>query len=181
MLTETNLELCSFFNQNPAISRNILGYGANAGLQLFDIAAASTKVSGHFYGTPFINGAQTFAPNQMTVGTARYNGSTFELFQHDISSNGQTASANYNLNTGDSTINIGGGVYSPYNNFNGDIAEILVYSGALSDNDRISVDNYLYNKYTTNPVAILEPGTLALMGILLVGLGFKKRKSLLSV
>ena len=163
------------YNQDTATSRNILGYGSNAALQLFDVAASNQKISGHFFSTPFVNGTQQFALNQMTVGSVRYDGSTFEAFQHDTSFNGQTASAAYNLNTGDSAFNIGGGLYSPYNFFSGDIAEILVYSGSLSDSDRSAVDNYLYNKYITNPVAVSEPSMLALMGITLLGFGFTRR------
>lgn len=139
------------FSQDAALPRNIFGYGLNAGLQLFDVAAAHQKISGHFYGTPFIRGTQTFAVNQMTVGTVRYDGSTFQTFQHDMSVNALTSSTGYSLNTGNSPFNIGRGVYSVYNNFNGDIAEILVYSEALSDTDRIAVEEYLFSKYT-NPI-----------------------------
>lgn len=164
------------FSQDAAASRNIFGYGSNATFQLFDVAAAGQEISGHFHGTPFVNGTQTFATNQMTVGTVSYDGTTFETYQHDMSVNTQTSSAPYTLNTGDSTFRIGGGVYSPYNYFNGDIAEILVYSGALSASDRNAVDNYLYNKYTTNPAPVPEPGTILLLGTGLAGLSGARRR-----
>lgn len=164
------------FSQDSAASRNILGYGVNSGLALFDIAAAGQEISGHFHGTPFVNGTQTFSLNQMTVGAVRYDGSVFQTYQHDMTFNGQTSSTAYVLNTGDSLFRIGGGLFSSYNNFNGDIAEILVYNRALSDSELSAVDGYLNTKYTTEAAAIPEPGSLVLLVAGLFGLGAVRRK-----
>ncbi|MFZ1545971.1 MAG: LamG-like jellyroll fold domain-containing protein [Candidatus Nitrotoga sp.] len=166
------------FSQDSAASRNIFGYGASSSLALFDVAAAGQEISGHFHGTPFVNGSQTFALNQMTVGAVRYNGTAFQTYQHDTSFNGQTASTAYSLNTSDSAFNIGRGAYSGYNSFNGDIAELLVYSRALSDSELSAVDSYLNTKYTTTAATITvpEPASLLLVCIGLVGLGVVRQK-----
>ena len=41
----------------------------------------------------------------------------------------------------------------------GYIAEIIIYNSALSDTDRVAVEDYLYGKY------IPEPATIALLGL----------------
>ena len=86
------------FSQDSAIARNILGYGANAGNALFDIAAANRKISGHFYGGPFQNGSQQFSVNTMTVGTAQYDGATFKTYQDNV----LASSSAHTLATGNS-------------------------------------------------------------------------------
>jgi hypothetical protein len=151
------------FSPDNTNSSNMLGYGINATNQLFDVAAANEKLSGHFYQTPFINGNEKVSLDQMTVGTVSYNGTRFKAYQHDETFSGLTTDYNsksvtgQDLNTGNSAFFIGSGVYTQYNQFQGDIAEILVYSQALSDSDRILVDNYLYNKYATDICTVPEP------------------------
>jgi len=46
------------------------------------------------------------------------------------------------------------------NYFNGDIAEVLIYQGVLSDADRMAVESYLMDKY-----GIPEPATMSLLAI----------------
>ena len=165
------------FSQDSSASRNILGYGTNSGGNLFDVAATGQRIAGHFYSSPFVGSgsSQSFTLNQMTVGTALYDGTNFETYLHDDAFNGLASSTPYPLNTGDSTFRIGGGIYSGYNNFNGDLAEVLVYSGALSDADRSAVDGYLRTKYTT--AAVPEPGALALAFLGLVGVFATRRRA----
>lgn len=164
------------FSQDTGASRNMLGYGSNTSLALFDIAAAGQQLSGHFHGTAFINGGPAFALNQMVVGAVRYDGSVFTTYHNDGTFNGLASSTALALNTGDSAFTIGGGIYPTYNGFIGDIAEVLVYSAALSDADRIAVDSYLHTKYTTRASAVPAPGSLMLACIGLAALGASRRK-----
>jgi len=138
------------FSQDFTEARNIFGYGANAGLQLFDVALPSRTIKGHFYSTPFVpGGSQTFTTNQMTVGTVSYDGATFRPYQRDASFGGGLGSVNYSLNTwGGNGFRIGAGYYGVYNSYRGDIAEILVFSEVLSDVDRLAVEEYLFLKYS---------------------------------
>ena len=132
------------FSQDAAGDRNILGYGANANLQLLDVALPAKNIHGHFHGTPFVPIVQNpdFNVGQMTVGTVRYDGTaTFEVYHHNTSFSGITGSVNYSLNTqGANNLQIGAGIYPAYNSYLGDIAEILIYSektlGTRSSSDR---------------------------------------------
>lgn len=164
------------FSQDSSASRNILGYGTNSGGNLFDVAATGQRIAGHFFGSPFVGSgsSQSFTLNQMTVGTALYDGTNFQTYLHDDAFSGLASSTAYALTTGDSNFRIGGGMYSSYNNFNGDIAEVLVYSGALSAADRSAIDGYLRTKYTT--AAVAEPGALALACLGLLGVFATRRR-----
>lgn len=106
----------------------------------------------------------------MTVGTAQYDGATFKTYQDNV----LASSSAHTLATGNSAFRIGGGLYSAYNYFNGDIAEVLVYSGTMSETDRAAVGSYLRTKYSTEPAAVPEPGTLALMGLALAALACRR-------
>src|SRR5688572_9984286 len=71
------------------------------------------------------------------------------------------------LNTGNSPIHIGAGVYPSYNSFDGDIAEVLVYGEALSADDRLAVQEYLWTKYTTPVPEPASAGLLLIAGALI--------------
>lgn len=164
------------FSQDNGAARNMLGYGNNASLELFDVAAAGQKVSGHFFGTPFVNGGPAFALNRMVVGSVQYDGSVFRTYHNDGAFSGLTSSTAYALICGDSASTIGGGIYPGYNGFIGDIAEVLVYGTALSDADRIAVDGYLHTKYTTQASAAPAPESLVLVCIGVAALDTSRRK-----
>jgi cytoskeletal protein CcmA (bactofilin family) len=141
------------FSQDNSESRarNILGYGAYGTNQLFDVSLPNREIKGHFYGTWFmpLAASQTFNTNQMTVGTVSYDGATFRPYQRDASFGGGLGSVNFNLNTGGgNSLQIGAGIYANYNNYVGDIAEIIVYSEVLTESDRLAVEHYLYTKYS---------------------------------
>ena len=55
-----------------------------------------------------------------------------------------------------------------YNNFLGDIAEVIVYDRALESADRALVYSYLADKYA--PATAPEPGTLGLLAVAALGL-----------
>ena len=164
------------FSENSANNRNVVGYGSNLTGQLFDVLLYTNEFDGHFHGggNDTIGATtQTYADNRMTVGTISYDGSTVRTYQHDASFSGSLAAVNLGLNTGNSLFQVGGGIFPNYNLFQGDIAEVLVYSERLSDADRSAVDQYLFTKYTTSALAAVpEPTTFVVWaGLGLVSLG----------
>ncbi|MFA6925039.1 MAG: PKD domain-containing protein, partial [Bacteroidales bacterium] len=75
--------------------------------------------------------------------------------------NGNIPSGSYTLNSdnsnnfGNNIFNIGQGEGAPYY-FKGDIAEIIVYDRKLNNQERINIEQYLYNKYAGPPVCLGE-------------------------
>ena len=177
------------FKQDSLASKNVVGYGADGTGLTFDLlpyGGGGAKIIGHMYGGGYDTiGAttQTYAANQLTVATMDYDGTNVHLFQHDQSFNGPIATQTMVLNTSNSAIQIGAGSFGGYNVWNGDIAEVLIYNGVMSSQDRIAVDNYLFTKYSMTPAAFEafitpapEPGTgLLMFGALVVSLAVKRR------
>ena len=73
--------------------------------------------------------------------SVRYDGSTMRIFR-----DGNMVSSRSFRTTGPFTLASIGSYYSQYFMI-GDLAELIVYSSALSDVDRITTDNYLRTKY----------------------------------
>lgn len=67
--------------------------------------------------------------------------------------NGSATGAEMTNNLGNSIMSIGGTALSGYPFLNTDIAEIIVYNKILTTYERITVYNYLNNKYFTNKVS----------------------------
>ena len=172
-----------FSQDAPGGNRNVVGYGANASNQLFDVLLYGNEFVGHFHGgthDTITETTQSFGTGRLTIGAISYDGSTVRTYQHDTAFNGSLATKNIGLNTGNSLFQVGGGVYPGgvdpvYNSFKGDIAEVLVFSERLSDSDRVAVDQYLYAKYTTP--AVPEPTMPALLALALGTLGFRRRSA----
>ncbi|HSF93696.1 MAG TPA: thrombospondin type 3 repeat-containing protein [Thermohalobaculum sp.] len=141
-------------------SKNVVGFGANATGQLFDVLLFNVlpaglppepRFTGHFHGGGNDTiGATTrfFSANDVTVGTISYDGAAVRTYQHNAAASGLLVAKSIALNTGDGAFRVGGGVYPNYNLFVGHIAEVLVYSEVLSDADREAVEAYLFTKYT---------------------------------
>lgn len=105
---------------------------------------------GNDYGSGFIIPAATFR-----IWTQRMNvGKTLLEFFDTDGTNNFTATRNI---SGFSTPQPGyfiGGLGSQTRNFQGDIAEAIYYQGTLSEPDRLSVQNYLDEKYFQPPASI---------------------------
>jgi hypothetical protein len=121
---------------------------------LFDVSLYKSEITGHFYHTWFelLGTIEKFATDQMTIGTVSYDGVTFRPYQRDVSFAGALGSVGYNLNAdGHNTLHIGTGIHSNYDNYVGDIAETLIYSEVLAEVFRLTVECYLYTKFSGQP------------------------------
>jgi len=68
-------------------------------------------------------------------------------------SNGAVTGAEITNNLGNAAMSIGGTAVSGYPFLNADIAEIIVYNKILTSYERITIYNYLNNKYFSNKVS----------------------------
>lgn len=102
---------------------------------------------GNDYGTGF-----SIPPNSFRIWTDRMNGTKtlLEFFDTDGTSAFTSASASSGFGTPEHGYFLGG-LGSETRNFRGDIAEVIFYQGALNDTDRITVENYLKQKYYEVP------------------------------
>lgn len=148
---------------------NITGYGTRAEGQIFDSAAHSGELIGHYYGGTYdtLGAGPAYTAGDLAVMTHQYDGTNVAVFGKTVTpgSNAPVSGSDTEpqaLNTGDSSFLIGQAVYSPeIPAMTGNIAEILIYNEVLSAGDRAAVEDYLYTKWTT---PIPEPGAAALLG-----------------
>jgi hypothetical protein len=129
-ITETNPRTFSmWFNPDINQNKNLLGYGKQSSLQMWDIILYQGAVGVHLYQT------QAEANTPYTAGvwqniTFTYTHPTIKSYMNGVYKNSYT---NSNINTvGNEYLNIGKGTYSPYFYFNGNIGTTLIYNRALS-------------------------------------------------
>jgi len=151
------------FRQNSAANANVLGYGVASTAQMVDLIIHSGELAGHYHGGGLdtIGGGPYFTAPELVVGTHQY--ATSLQATTIVRTTGGTVpeTVNKSISTQDGTFVIGMGQYTPYNSFDGQISEVLVYSELLSASDQQAVQEYLWEKYTVVP----EPGSLALLAV----------------
>jgi len=118
----------TFYIRNTAITNDEMAFGA----------------WGNDYGSGFHIPALTPRIWGERLNTAK---TQIELFDTDGIHDFTSACATSGLLSPDSGYYVGG-LESQTRNFQGDIAEIIYYQGTLSDTDRLSVENYLKQKYS---------------------------------
>jgi PKD repeat protein len=116
--------------------------------------------SGNNEGNFFVNGAGSYSVN--AAGTSIAN-DTFNIYEIIHSPSGGTSvyknailrsNNTYKaIGTNSAPLLVAKGIAPNNNNyFSGDIAEIIIYNTALNNQDRQSVENYLFSKYSPPPV-----------------------------
>ena len=164
------------FTKRSDSNRNITGFGTESTGQMFDTFIHSGDMSGHYHGGGFdtIGGGPVYTAPQLAVMTHEYDSGVVSTFGRTTTGTASD-SRNLTLNTGNSVIHVGAGVYGSYNSFNGDIAEVLIYGEALADADRLAVQEYLWTKYTTPVPEPASAGLLLVAGATLAARRYRRR------
>jgi|DEB0MinimDraft_6_1074348.scaffolds.fasta_scaffold53827_3 hypothetical protein len=141
--------ICLWFYYNVSGKKNVVGFGATATGQLFDVITWPTngyhRIVTHHYDSgkdtistlPLRN---TINLNSWNYFCATYGSGTVSIYTNGVFSNSKSLS----LNTSSSVLYIGRGVYSSYNHFNGKVSQVSLYDKELTA-DEIR-QNYLATK-----------------------------------
>jgi len=151
--------ICIWFYIETMQTKNLCGYGIGSGGQIFDIilwndGGGYNRVIGHYWG----GGNDTIGtlPSRNTIKVPGWNqvvhiydGTTVSIFTNGVFSNSKVL----NLNTANSTFNIGKGTYGPYDYFGGDISQASIYNRALSAEEVLSLYEQPY-QFIDPPAAL---------------------------
>jgi hypothetical protein len=151
--------ICIWFYIETMQTKNLCGYGIGSGGQIFDIilwndGGGYNRVIGHYWG----GGNDTIGtlPSRNTIKVPGWNqvvhiydGTTVSIFTNGVFSNSKVL----NLNTANSTFNIGKGTYEPYDYFGGDISQASIYNRALSSEEVLSLYEQPY-QFIDPPAAL---------------------------
>jgi hypothetical protein len=133
--TSRSFECWTYISSNQ--SKNIMGYGDNGTLNLFDTIIWYTspylQVIGHYYGgnndtISTLPSRNTLNINQWNHIIHLYDGTNASLYTNGILSN----SKSFTLNTTNSTLLLGAGKYTGFNYFGGKVALGRIYNRSLT-------------------------------------------------
>ena len=133
--TARSFECWTYISSN--VSKNIMGYGDNGLLNLFDTIIWYTspylQVIGHYYGgdndtISTLPSRNTLNINQWNQIVHLYDGTNASIYTNGVLSN----SKSFTLNTTNTTLLLGAGKYTGYNYFSGNIALGRIYNRELS-------------------------------------------------
>jgi hypothetical protein len=123
-------------------SKNVCGYGVGSPGQMFDLlvwdAGGYNRVIGHYYS----GGYDTIGtlPSRNTINVPGWNfiahtyyGTTVSLFCNAVFSN--SVNLGVALNTANSSLVIGKGIYDPYDYFSGSVGALQIYNRALTEQE----------------------------------------------
>ncbi len=137
-------------NSGPTISNYTVGIGAAASLNGFNSGSAATATSKTSGGTTFVTQANAWAnaiPNLTRTG---FTGGTQPYY---LSTNGgaESVTANFAPNVAaNAPLTVGAGPVGTANNWLGDIAEMIIYTGKHTNTDYDKIESYLSIKYGIN-------------------------------
>lgn len=152
--------LSVLMNTPLSTSRNVAGYGVNGGGAIFDLLLYNSSLIGHFYGGGYdtIGGAPAYVPgNWMTAGIG-YDGSLVTVYKDGIFGNNRAL----NLVTTNSPLRLGAGTFGTYDYYQGDMAEVFLYSDDLSPIVRDLLTQYQAAKWNigiANDAGAMNPVT----------------------
>jgi hypothetical protein len=150
--------ICIWFYIETMQVKNLCGYGQNDTGRIFDLitwsAGGYNRIIGHYYGTNF--DTESTLPSRNTIKVPgwnqvvhMYDGTKVSIYTNGVFSNSKVL----NLNTLNSSLNIGKGTYNPYDYFGGDISQVSVYNRALSAEEVLSLYEQPY-QFIDPPAAL---------------------------
>lgn len=148
--TTRSFECWTYISSN--VSKNIMGYGDNGLLNLFDTivwySSPYLRVVGHYYGGD--NDTISTLPSRNTLNINRWNqivhlydGTNASIYTNGVFSNSKP----FTLNTTNSTFLIGAGKYTGFNYFSGNVAFCRIYNRALTDSEVLQNYNATKNRF----------------------------------
>lgn len=140
--------LSVLMNTPLSSSRNVVGYGVNGGGNIFDLLLYNSTLIGHFYGGGYdtIGGSPAYAPNSWLTAGIGYDGSLVSIYKDGVFGNDRTIP----LATADSPLRLGAGAYGAYDFYQGDLAEVFMYSDDLTPALRDLLTQYQAAKWNLN-------------------------------
>lgn len=127
-------------------SKSIFGWGNNSPDSIFDFMNYSGRMMSHFY----VHDCYSVSPN-FVANVWSLHGSDADSTGVRVSIDGVNSSKySIVLTTGDSKARIGGGTYTPYDGYDGDIAEAIILPQKLTGSEQSIVTCYLSRKYNLN-------------------------------
>ena len=123
-------------------------YGASRGLAFYYGELDFTTWSYDY--TPSYTGPL----NTYRVCTDRLNSAltTLEVFDSTLTTSNGFSFSMYGTQTPDPGYSVGGISFRAPDNFYGEVAEVIIYQGYLTDGDRLAVEEYLKQKYLKEPI-----------------------------
>lgn len=150
MITQSNIDVSGnsprtmIILGKPYGGGNIFGYGAEGFGLMIDALLASNKFAVHAYGggKDNLDLAPMYVVNKIQAFSIIYDGTYVSTgVNRDICSPMEMS-----LDTVSTPLNIGTGVYGVYNNFNGEIIEIIIYNRVLDSTELNTIMDYLGDK-----------------------------------
>jgi hypothetical protein len=110
-----------------------------------------------------VTASNALTNNAYQLIEATHSGTTGTIYQNGVQKGSGALSAITNINRTVNNIGLGSGGTFPYT---GEIAELLVFKRALTADERVSIENYVYSKYGIgSPPAIAAPTITPKTGI----------------
>ena len=148
--TPRTLELWCYISSTQ--KKNIMGYGAASTSNQFDTIlwydSGYYRVIGHYYGSGYDTLSTLPLRNTININSWNqiihtYNGTDVSIYTNGVFSNSKTLS----LDTSDSVLYFGRGIFGSYNYSSSKIAKVSVYNRALTSDEILQNYNALKSRF----------------------------------
>ncbi|CAN5674987.1 hypothetical protein BH10BDE1_BH10BDE1_16820 [soil metagenome] len=127
-------------------AKSVFGWGGGSTDAIYDHMNYNGVYMTHFYTHDSFNIGPAFVANVWGLQASVYNGSLFRFALDGVNSSSMAIA----LVTTDSVAHVGGGAYSTYDGYDGDIAEAIVLPQSVTTTEQTTIQCYLSRKYALN-------------------------------